>query len=80
MRHPAGEFEITKREIAIFMIFKKLRLTYFYIMNLTLSSRYYLIRESKLTKNEIDSYEIKFDKASISNQWEEGKLYEIGKS
>ena len=46
---------------------------------MTLSSRYYLIRESKLTKNEIDSYQIKFDKVSISNQWEEGKLYEIGK-
>jgi len=63
MRYPAGEFEITKREISIFLIFRKLR--------------YYLIKESKFSKNLIENYQHKSDKPNLSNTWEEGKLYEI---
>lgn len=63
MRLPAGEFEVAKREIAVFLIFRKLR--------------YQLIKSSKYKDSVIENYRNQVGDSNPSNTWEIGKFYEI---
>mmetsp|Transcript_649 Transcript_649/g.598 ORF Transcript_649/g.598 Transcript_649/m.598 type:complete len:149 (+) Transcript_649:847-1293(+) len=63
MRRPVGEFEVAKTEIAVFLIFRKIRYT--------------LIKSSKYDSSVIENYKNQTGESNPSNNWEVGKFYEI---
>ena len=77
-RIPAGEYELAKREISIFLLFRKIRWE-FYEGNRLNFSRYSLIKTTKHSPQFIDDYNSGLRKENESNYWEENKFYPIGK-
>jgi len=65
LRYPAGDFETSRRDIALFFLFRDLR--------------YCLDKTSKFKQNDIDIDQLylNFNK-NISSKWEIGNCYEIG--
>jgi len=74
LRLPAGEFELAKREISIFLLFRKIR---YLARNYYSSIRYSLIKISKYAQSTIENYSSQLGTNNPSNSWEEGKYYEI---
>lgn len=63
-RNPAGDFELSKRDIILFFIFRKLR--------------YMLINQTNLKKEQIDLEDIyQSFSQKISNNWFVGLNYDI---
>jgi len=63
-RLPAGEYELAKREISVFLLFRKIRYT--------------LVKSTKHSPQFIEDYNASLRKENDSNYWEEGKYYSIG--
>ncbi len=63
-RLPAGEYELAKREISVFLLFRKIRYT--------------LVKTTKHSPQFIEDYNASIKKENDSNYWEEGKYYSIG--
>jgi len=62
-RLPAGEYELAKREISVFLLFRKIRYT--------------LVKSTKHSPQFIEDYNASIRKENDSNYWEEGKYYLI---
>ncbi len=64
MRLPVTEAELARREISVYLLYRKMR--------------YSLIKVSKISEELIEDYKPSYLKDNLTNNWIEGNDYEIG--